>query len=251
MKNNQAKILVYLSVLSVFVLLIIFAYYQAVFIQNPSTNQNTNTNNEVVNGGALELGYDPLITVVPEELQSLQAKSNIFISTFDPKIGSSQAKVIITLFADLSNPDLPDLFNILEEVYAENPEDLVVVWKDFVAITDPPSVSLRAAEAVHCAHDQEKFWDLFKFLLNNQANFSDNFFKESAKDKELDYEEFLACFENNMMKPVVEQSYYYSRTVGIEKAPTIFINDEKLEDDFTKEKIEEKINIILDALKQE
>ncbi|MFH1537224.1 MAG: DsbA family protein [Patescibacteria group bacterium] len=251
MKNNQAKILVYLSVLSVFILLIIFAYYQAVFIQNPSTNQNTNSNSLIINGGDLELGYDPLITTVPKELQSLQSKSNIFISTFDPKIGSNQAKVIITLFADLSNPDLPDLFNILEEVYADNPEDLVVVWKDFVAITDPPSVSLKAAEAVHCAHDQQKFWDLFKYLLNNQGSFDENFFKEAAKTKGLDYEVFLPCFENSMMKPVVEQSYYYSETVGVEKAPTIFVNDEKLEDDITKEKIEEKVNNILDALKQE
>ena len=251
MKNSQAKILVYLSVLSVFILLILFGYYQAVFIQNPSTSQDTNANGLIINGGDLELGYDPFITVVPEELQNLQTKSNIFISTFDPKIGSNQAKVIITLFADLSNPDLPELFEILEEVSAKNPEDLVVVWKDFVELTDPPSVSFKAAEAVHCAHDQQKFWDLFKYLLNNQSNFDDNFFKEAAKTKELDYEEFLTCFENSMMKPVVEQSYYYSKTVGVEKAPTIFINDEKLEEGLIKEKIEEKIIIILDTLKQE
>lgn len=246
----SAKAIVYVSVFAFFVVLISLLYLNSVNF-SAFTEEAAEEVEPYQKYGDLELGYDPLVTVVPEEMQDLNAKSEIFISTMDPKIGSSEAPVIVTFFGNLQDPGMRDIYDNLESLARRNPDKMLVVWKDYVPPESEPSLAQQAAEAAHCMAEQGEFWQYFGFITNNQEDFSPEFFHEAAKNRSVNYEQFEYCFENRIMQPVVEQSYYYAQSVGVDKSPVLFINNEKVENDFSLENLENKINPLIDELSEE
>lgn len=245
---NTGKILTYAALISLAILVISLLYIQAVGLFGEDGKKVSNQDELFSEAyGDLELGYDPLVTVVPEDLQSLQSKSNIFISSLDPKIGAKDPKIVVTLFGNLQSSDTASLYGILESIGKKNQEDIVIVWKDFVEPVDPPSLGQRASEAAQCMADQDEFWNYTKFIFANQENLSETSLKEAAKNQSISYKDFEDCFDKGVMRSLVEQSYYYGQTVDVTKSPTVFINDQKVEDNFTKENIENIVNNILDS----
>ena len=247
--NNSkisAKVIIYVSIFSFFVVLISLLYIQSINIDQ--ANKPLAQVEPYSAYGDLELGYDPLVTVVPEELQDLNAKSEIFISSVDPKIGTPDASVIITLFGDITNPNMPEIHKNLEEIAQAHQGQIMVIWKDYVLPEDPPSLAQKAAEAAQCMAEQGEFWDYFGFLVNNQDGLSESFLKSSAKDQQINYEDFVFCLDKRIMKPVVEQSYYYAGSVGVDKSPILYINNEKIESDFSFQNLDNKVKQLLDEL---
>ncbi|MBU0670901.1 MAG: thioredoxin domain-containing protein [Patescibacteria group bacterium] len=248
---NSGKIFTYAALISLAILIVSLLWIQAVGLFGDDGKIVSNQDELFTNAyGDLELGYDPLVTMVPEELQSLQSKSNIFVSSLDPKIGAKDPKIVITLFGNLENAETADLYGILESIGKKNQDDIIIVWKDFVVPADPPSIGQRAAEAAQCMAQQNEFWDFAKFIFLNQENLSEDFLKEAAKNQQIDYEEFTECFDKGVMRNLVEQSYYYGGSVEVTKSPTVFINDQKIDSDLTKENIENVVNNILDSFEK-
>ncbi|MBU0732044.1 DsbA family protein [Patescibacteria group bacterium] len=248
--KTSAKVIVYISIFSFLIVLISLFYLNSINFTVFTTNSGEDVE-PYQKYGDLELGYDPLVTVVPKELQDLNAKSEIFISSMDPKIGAPNASVIVTIFGNLQDSNMREVYETLENIAQANPDQMLVVWKDYVLPEENPSLAQLAAEAAHCMADQGEFWNYFGFITNNQEDYSKNFFKSAAKNQNIDYEEFEFCFDNRIMQPIVEQSYYYAGSVGVDRSPLIFINNEKVESDFSKKNLEDKIRPLIEQLKQD
>ena len=247
--KTSSKIIVYISIFAFFVVLIAILYLNSInFIGFSNDSQEYVEPYEKY--GDLELGYDPLVTVVPPELQDLNAKSEIFISSLDPKIGVPDAPVIISIFGNLQDSNMKEVYETLENIAKANPDQLLVVWKDYVLPEDEPSLAQLAAEAAHCMADQGEFWNYFGFITNNQEDYSKEFFKSAAKNQNINYEEFEFCFDNRLMQPIVEQSYYYAGSAGVDKSPVLFINNEKVDSDFSQENLENIVKPLIDQLKK-
>lgn len=89
--------------------------------------------------------------------------------------------------------------------------------------------SLRAAEAVACAADQDAFWPFHDTLYANQQGenqnaFSDDRLKEMARMLQLDTAAFNRCLDSGEKRAAVEQSAAEARAQGINSTPSIFVN---------------------------
>lgn len=239
-KNTTVYLLSYLGALSLLLLFIYLlflrSYFSDVFVTG-TPNQDLNINSQV----NLELNYDPLITVVPEELQSSDGQSKFFISNLDPKQGSDQAKAILILWSRFDNESAKAASLLLEDLKQEYNDDLIIIWKDLI---DPDSddVGFEAAMAGHCANEQQYFWDYHDKIFANTENINTDNLKIWAEEIGIDSLTFNQCLDQKDMQAIVANNYYAAQSQGITEAPTIFINSEKVSDATNIDSIKEVIN---------
>jgi protein-disulfide isomerase len=110
------------------------------------------------------------------------------------------------------------------------PGKVQFTFRDF-AFLGPES--LRAAEAVACAADQNAFWPFHDTLYANQHGenqnaFSDARLKEMARTQQLDSDKFNRCLDSGEKQSAIEQSAAEARSQGINSTPSIFVNGAKV-----------------------
>ena len=164
----------------------------------------------------------------------------------DKVIGDPQAKITLILYEDFQCPFCAavsglvsdtDAIKYLKKVapnwtpfmlgindYVKN-GDMMFVPRDY-AFLGPESV--RAAEAVRCAGDQNEFWEYREHLYarqngENQGNFSDPRLKSFAKDLNLDTASFNKCLEENKYAQAVIDSKTQGNEAGVTGTPKGFL----------------------------
>lgn len=93
--------------------------------------------------------------------------------------------------------------------------------------------SRRAAEAVYCATEQDKFWRMHATIFINQPSshgdddigaFSDERLKEMAAQLELEMSKFNECFDSRKYEAQVNTDYDRAISLGLQSTPTFVIN---------------------------
>ena len=82
----------------------------------------------------------------------------------------------------------------------------------------------KAAEAAHCAGDQNKYWELHDRLFANQQLLAVPALKEHAAALGLDTAKFNECLDSGKFAGVVNVDVQYGATLGVSSTPTVFIN---------------------------
>lgn len=87
----------------------------------------------------------------------------------------------------------------------------------------------QAANAVMCANDQGKFWEMHAILYanwkgENQGNFSNDRLKAMAKTIGLDQHSFDKCFDANQHQAEIQADYEKGVAMGVQGTPTVFVN---------------------------
>jgi len=119
---------------------------------------------------------------------------------------------------------------IIYEEYIET-GTVNLVFKDF-PLNGPDSV--LAAEAAHCANDQDKYWLYHDELYTNWAGertgwITDDSLDTFAKAVEIDIEKFNSCLSVHKYRQKVLDSEQFAIEVGIDATPSFFVfNDEKI-----------------------
>lgn len=113
--------------------------------------------------------------------------------------------------------------------------------------------SLTAAEASHCAQDQDRFWEYHDLLFTNQSGrdagaFSRENLLNFARQLNLDVEAFATCVDTNKYRDFVLISREQGRQVGVQGTPTLFVNGQGIPGFVTFEQLQP---IIEEALKEE
>ncbi|MFH0819062.1 MAG: thioredoxin domain-containing protein [Patescibacteria group bacterium] len=256
-KNNfhlsDTTVLIIVAVIGL-LLLVFFLLFGSALVQGifalPVESNNTNTNASQIasstNNGGLELGYDPLITMVPEDLQTLGKNSKVFISDVDPYLGSSQAKAVVVVWSRFDNEQAKESADILKQISNEYGDKIVIIWKDFINPDNNNEIGYSAALAAHCANEQDLFWPYHDLLFDNYDHLDANTISELATTVNLDMNIFNECIDNQSTKAIVESNYYRGLSAGITNAPAVFVNDAMIDDalniDTLKNAINDKIN---------
>ena len=93
--------------------------------------------------------------------------------------------------------------------------------------------ALKAAEAVHCANEHGKYWEMHDSLFANQQALSLDDLVLRAKGAGLDPEQFRRCLESGKYTAGIRQELADGAKVGVRATPTFFLgltglNDTKI-----------------------
>ena len=146
-----------------------------------------------------------------------------------PYLGSSNAKVTVVEYADYECPFCEQFFKTvfsdLKTKYIDTGK-IKFVYQDF-AFLGPDSNT--AAEASHCAADQNKFWQYHDYLFSNQGPEGSGWAtadhqKQFASTLGLNTSQFNSCLDGGKYKQEVLDETAAGRSYGVSGTPTVFIN---------------------------
>lgn len=147
-----------------------------------------------------------------------------------PTLGNKDAKVKIIEFADFRCPFCERFFTEAE----------LSIIKDYVD-TGKASFSFRhyaflgpastvAANAVECANEQGKFWDLHNYLYKNQPSESDTSMYNvdtlaiAAGTLGMNTDKFKSCLSSNKFQSNVDKDFSEGGKAGVNGTPATFVN---------------------------
>lgn len=151
-----------------------------------------------------------------------------------PYIGNPSAPITIIEFGDYQCTfcykfHSSSLGIIIQEYVETGKANLV--FRDF-PLNGPDSV--MAAEASHCAKDQEKFWEYHDILYQNWKGERTGWISHVSLDRfaqeaGLDLEQFNSCLDSAKYRQQVMDSYEFGQEVGINATPSfLIISGEKI-----------------------
>jgi len=107
----------------------------------------------------------------------------------------------------------------IKEVYGDKVE---IVFKHFIVHNS----ARKAGEALECARDQGKLWEMHDIMFDNMADLKSDDLKALAIEIGLDSEEFDACLDSGEKASIVDSDTAYGRKLGVSSTPTFFIGGE-------------------------
>jgi len=158
-----------------------------------------------------------------------------FYDNASPILGDLNAPLTMIEFGDYQCTFCKKFFSETEESILTNYVEtgkLKILFKDFIVV--PGNDSVNAANAAHCANDQEMFWQYHSILYNNWdgegtgwASFER--LHQFASTLGLDMDKFSECMSQSKWKDLVLSSHADGRALGVDATPTFFIIDQNNE----------------------
>ncbi|MCK4918816.1 MAG: DsbA family protein [Candidatus Pacebacteria bacterium] len=142
--------------------------------------------------------------------------------------GSADAEVTIIEFSDFECSYCKEAKNVLDEVLESYPEQVKLVYKHFPLPPSEHENAQKAAEASECANDQEKFWEMYNLMFEDQSKLTIPDLKNNAKVLKLDVAEFNECLDSDKYAQKVYDDLDIGLNYGVRGAPAFFVNDQFL-----------------------
>jgi protein-disulfide isomerase len=157
------------------------------------------------------------------------APVKIALKSTTPYLGASSAKVTVVEYADYECPFCEKFFSgVWPELYAKYVKTgkIKFFYQDF-AFLGPDSNT--AAEATHCAADQNKFWQYHDYLFSNQGQEGSGWAtadhqKQFAQAVGLNTAQFNQCLDSGKYKTEVLNETAAGKSYGVSGTPTVFVN---------------------------
>lgn len=153
---------------------------------------------------------------------------SLFTANASPYLGNENAPITLVEFGDYQCFFCHKFFNETESAILKNYVEtgkVKIIFKDFTII-GPDSIA--AANAAHCAKDQDKFWEYHDTLYNNWGGenngwaSSENLLK-FAQSIELNEEIFVKCMVEKKQDSLVTSSTNDAKTLGLTGTPGFFV----------------------------
>jgi len=154
-----------------------------------------------------------------------------FTNNASPILGDRNAPLTLIEFGDYQCTFCNKFFHeTVESIlinYVETGK-VKMLFKDFIVVGQD---SMHAANAAHCANDQEMFWQFHSILYNNWAGEGTGWISSEqlikfANTLELDISEFSNCVSELKWKKLVNASHDDAIALGVTATPTFFVIDE-------------------------
>ena len=151
-----------------------------------------------------------------------------------PVLGQDSAPVTIVEFADPRCPFCKQFFtDTLPQLKTDyiNTGKVKMYWRNFDFLGPSSTV---AGNALECANEQGKFWDLHDYFYQNQPEESDTSMFTTDKLSTLagtlgmDSTQFSSCLSANKDNNNVSQDLADGQKYGVSGTPTFFINGDSL-----------------------
>jgi protein-disulfide isomerase len=139
-------------------------------------------------------------------------------------VGRADAPVTIVEFADYQCPFCKRFH---ANTYAELKKNYIDTGKVRFVSRDLPLgfhlFAFKAAEAVRCAGDQGKYWELRDALYSSAAPPNDEVLKKSAEDLSLDATSFQACLSAEKYKAEVQKDAADAARLHLDGTPSFVL----------------------------
>lgn len=167
---------------------------------------------------SLETKYD--VSVYLKEPQIYRAKVNVEGS---PSIGPATAPVLVVEFSDYQCPACRQAHETVLKVRDMFKDKVRWVFKDYPL--KKHKYAEGAAEAAHCAAEQNRFWDLQNVLYSlPEEDLGPDRLVQHAVELGLNKDQFSQCLNSGKYKASVEKDIEEGKAVGVDSTPAFFIN---------------------------
>ena len=146
----------------------------------------------------------------------------VTVAADGPSRGKAGAPVTIVEFSDFECQFCSRAVETLKRIEDKYGDQVRIVFRDYPL----PShrTAKRAAEAAHCAGDQQQFWAMHDKLFTKGGAIPDNDIQRYASQIGLDQEKFNECLNSGKYKEVWKASMEEAQKVGVQSTPTFFVN---------------------------
>ncbi|HXD31637.1 MAG TPA: thioredoxin domain-containing protein [Pyrinomonadaceae bacterium] len=142
-----------------------------------------------------------------------------------PFKGSATARLVLVEFSDYQCPFCGrfyrDTLPQVDKEYIQSGK-LKYVFNN-LPLDDLHPVAFKAAQAVECAGDQGKFWDLHARLFSNQNLLAGGDLSTPAKAVGLNMPQFEQCLSSGKTESTVRASVQQAESLGIQSTPSFVI----------------------------
>ncbi|KAA0255637.1 DsbA family protein [Acidobacteria bacterium ACD] len=160
----------------------------------------------------------------PDPNQRVDVSTGIY-----PILGKKDAKVTIVEFSDLECPFCEkfdtETFPQLKKEYIDTGK-VRFAYRHYLLPFH--SNAPKAAEAVACARDQGKSWELIDAIFNDQKNITVADLKKKAASLSIKSSQFERCLDSGEKKAEVDKDQSDGTTAGVSGTPTFFVNGKRL-----------------------
>lgn len=162
-------------------------------------------------------------------LPKLLSKPANYDSSQGFSLGDPNAPVKVVAFSSYTCGYCKIFSESLEKDFIEDFVDTGKVYYRYVNMASASEESINAAEASHCAEDQNKFFE-YKGLLYTYASAAEGFSVENliryANAAGLDVEAFEACMLSDQYAQAYRDDRSFAQSVGVTATPTFLVNDQ-------------------------
>ena len=154
----------------------------------------------------------------------------------DNSMGDPNAPIVIEEFSDFQCPYCERFHEetepLLRQYYIDTGKVRFVYRSmgNFVSqnIGGANTESQDAAQAMYCAGDQNKFWEMHAHLFanvlgENVGSFTDKRLKLIAETAGLDIDQFNSCYDGNKYRERVQQDFEDGKAAGVNGTPGFLI----------------------------
>lgn len=135
-----------------------------------------------------------------------------------PAIGSKNPKVDIVVFNSFTCGFCRKVNPVLQQLLKKYPDKVRVVYRHFIR----NETDIVAANAVECAGEQNKFWQMQDQIFGDNANEFN--FKRYAQNAGLNVDQFNKCLVSAKYTSKANNDSEMGRTLGVQGTPTFVIN---------------------------
>ena len=156
----------------------------------------------------------------PQMPQNMKVKSDaIYV------LGRSDAPLTMVEFTDYQCPFCgrfeATTFPEIKKSYIDTGK-LRLILRD-LPLSDMHPFALKAAQSVHCAGDQGKFWEMKELVFKNQNRLDIDSLTGYAKDLALNGNTFNSCMADGKHLQEIRDEAKYAQSLGITGTPTFIL----------------------------
>jgi cyclophilin family peptidyl-prolyl cis-trans isomerase/protein-disulfide isomerase len=177
-------------------------------------------------------GFSVLST--PDPTQAALAAAIPPVTDKDWTRGNPNAKYTLVEYSDFMCPYCAALSPVLQQLMAEHPDDVRLVFRHFPLPSHP--LSILGTQAAEAAGLQGKFWEVTDYLLQNQAEWTsldepafEAFLLDKAEAWGLDKGQFSKDLRSDAMVKAARDAQNAANTAGITYTPFVMLNDRVLQ----------------------
>ena len=163
----------------------------------------------------------------PVRLAIEPPRRTIAVTEVDPVQGPETAPVTVVEFSDFQCPFCNRVTPTLKRLRETYGDQIRVVWKDFPIASIHPQAHL-AAEAAHCAGEQERYWEYHDQIFANQSALSADDLKAHAEAIGIEADPFNSCLDSGRHAERVLDGIEEGVALGVDSTPTLFVNGRRV-----------------------
>lgn len=145
------------------------------------------------------------------------------ISAADHVLGPANAKVVLVEYGDFECPNCKQAAPAVEILLERFGGRVAFAFRHYPLQEVHPH-ALQAAEAAECAGSQDKFWEMYELLFDNQTHLQPEHLQDYAQQLDLDVARFTAELTGHVHLQRIHANIESGKRSAVRGTPGFFVN---------------------------